>query len=145
LLLVATTSEAAVLYRINNGDSWAKNFPPGAGRPPFLTEVIVDNGFASVYERWTVEPFEEGFRIANSGTGFWLTAHNEEVYGSSDFDPASSKWYIERAGDGKFKILRPNKDLVITALRARPDNPVTLFLQSANGSDDQLWSFERIS
>lgn len=144
VLLVATTSEAAGIYRIYNGNSWAKNFPAGGGRPPFFTGVIVDDIFASVYERWTVERFEEGFRIANSGTGFWLTARNKEVDGSSDFDSASSKWYIEPAGNGKFKILAPNKNLVITALRARPDYPVTLFLQPADGSDAQLWSFERI-
>src|ERR1700744_317056 len=118
LLLIATTSEAAAIYRIYNGNSWAKNFPPGAGRPPFFTGVIVDDNFASVYERWTIEPFEDGFRIANSGTRFWLTARDEEVDGSSEFDAASSKWYIEPAGDGKFKIKTPNKDLVITALRA---------------------------
>jgi len=97
-----------------------------------------------VYERWTIERFEEGFRLQNFGSRFWLTARNNVVDGSSDFNPASSKWYIEPAGDGKFKILVPNKDLVVTALRAQPDYPVTLFLEPADGSEAQLWSFERI-
>ncbi|KAF8982414.1 hypothetical protein BGZ46_001307 [Entomortierella lignicola] len=142
LLLIATTSKAAGTYRLINVDSWAKNFPPPGGRPPFFTDVVVDDGFASVYERWTVDRFEEGYSIRNQGTGFWLTARDREVDGASEFQSASSKWYVEPSGDGKFKISAPNEDLVITARRRQPDYPVTLFLEPADGSDAQLWRFE---
>jgi hypothetical protein len=76
LLLVATTSEAAAIYRIYNGDSWAKNFPPGGGRPPFFTGVIVDDSFASVYERWTVEHFEDGYRIGSVQVNLQVKSEN---------------------------------------------------------------------
>ncbi|KAG0062835.1 hypothetical protein BGZ90_002923 [Linnemannia elongata] len=144
VLLLATTCKAAAQYRISNDNSWAKNFPAGGGRPPFFTSVIVDDGFASIYERWTIEPFEEGYRIQNSGTGFFLTARSGEAQGSSEFDPKDSKWYIERAGDGKYKILVPNQDLVVTARRLKADYPITLFLEYAEGTSAQLWTFERI-
>ncbi|KAG0093634.1 hypothetical protein BGZ93_007057 [Podila epicladia] len=144
VLLIATTSNAAAVYRLYNGDSWAKNFPPGGGRPPFFTGVAVDDSFASVYERWAIERFEEGYRIQNTGTGFWLTARGGEVEGASDFNPESSKWYVQSAGEGKFKISAPNKDLVITTRRRQPDYPVTLFLEPARGEPEQLWSFEHI-
>ncbi|KAK5809330.1 hypothetical protein F5H01DRAFT_40611 [Linnemannia elongata] len=84
VLLLATTCKAAALFRISNDDSWAKNFPAGGGRPPFFTSVTVDGYFASIYERWAIEPFEEGYRIRNSGTGYFLTAHNGEAQGSSE-------------------------------------------------------------
>jgi len=142
LLLIATTSKAASFKLINNG-TWAKNFP-GIGRPPLFTTVSVDDNFASVYERWEVETFEEGVRIRNDGTGFWLTARNGEVGGSSEFDPAASKWFIEGGGEGKFKISVPNEDLVMTTDRGQPDSLVTLFLRPADGSPAQLWSFESI-
>ncbi|KAF9278060.1 hypothetical protein BGZ88_000820 [Linnemannia elongata] len=143
VLLLATTCKAAQ-FRISNDDSWAKNFPAGGGRPPFFTSVIVDDGFASIYERWAIERFEEGYRIQNIGTGYFLTAHNGEAQGSSEFDPETSKWYIQSAGDGKFKILVPGQDLVVTAHRPKAEYPISLFLQSAEGSSAQLWTLERI-
>ncbi|KAG0051160.1 hypothetical protein BGZ89_003636, partial [Linnemannia elongata] len=132
----------AAQFRIYNDDSWAKNFPAGGGRPPFFTGVIVDDQFASIYERWEIERFEDGFRVQNIGTGYFLTAHNGEAQGSSEFDPETSKWYIERAGDGKYKILVPGQDLVVTAHRPKAEYPISLFLQSAEGSSAQLWTFE---
>ncbi|KAF9189339.1 hypothetical protein BGZ49_003821 [Haplosporangium sp. Z 27] len=144
LLLIATTSKAAATFRISNAGSWAKNFPPSGGKPPFFTSVSVDDSFASIYERWTVEPFENGYRIQNTGTGFWLTAHDGEVDGASEFYPEFSKWYIDRSSEGYFKISGPNGRSVITARRKQPDYPVTLFLDTADGSEAQLWTFERI-
>ncbi|OAQ25908.1 hypothetical protein K457DRAFT_140856 [Linnemannia elongata AG-77] len=144
VLLLATTCKAAAQYRISNDNSWAKHFPPGGGQPPFFSSVLVDDNFASIYERWTIERFEDGFRFQNSGTGFFLTARSGEAQGSSEFDPETSKWYIEGAGDGKFKILAPGQDLVVTARRLKAEYPITLFLQPAEGSSAQLWSFERL-
>ncbi|KAH7054947.1 hypothetical protein BKA57DRAFT_239080 [Linnemannia elongata] len=142
VLLLATTCKAAQ-FRISNDDSWAKTFPVD-GRPPFFTSVIVDGYFASIYERWEIQPFEEGFRIRNIGTGYFLTTHNGEAQGSSEFDPETSKWYIESAGNGKYKILVPNQDLVVTAHRPKAEYPISLFLQSAEGSSAQLWTLERL-
>ncbi|KAF9273985.1 hypothetical protein BGZ68_001011 [Mortierella alpina] len=144
VLLVATAAEAAGIFKLVNGNGgWAKNFPPGAGRPPFFTLVDVDNGFASIYERWNIERFEDGYQIRNEGTGFWLTAHGKEVGGSSELDEGQSTWYIQPAGNGKYKILVRNEDLVVTARQTQPGYPVTLILKPSDGSESQLWSFER--
>jgi hypothetical protein len=107
--------------------------------------AIIDDGFASVYERWEIEPFEEGFRIRNVGTGFWLTARDGEVFGSSEFDQSDSKWYIERAGDGVFTIKVPNQDTVMTALRKKAGYPISIFLEPADGGDTQKWRLERLA
>lgn len=151
LLVLAIMSEArpctlSPQYRLVNADSegWAKNFPPGAGRPPFNTGTIIDDGFASIYERWSIERFEEGFRIRNEGTGFWLTAREGEVVGSSEFDEKDSKWYVETAGDGKYIIKVPYQDLVMTVLRKKADYPLSIFLEAADGSNVQRWTFERL-
>lgn len=147
LLSLAILSEAQGLFRLVNGDEssgWAKNFPPGGGRPPFATGVIVDDSFASIYERWNFERFEEGFRIRNAGTGFWLTARDGEAVGYSEFDEKASKWYIERAGDGLYSIKRPSEDLVMTAYRRKSDGPITISLQPAEGADVQKWRLERV-
>ncbi|KAF9925669.1 hypothetical protein BGZ67_008500 [Mortierella alpina] len=144
VLLVATAAEASGVFRLYNGDSWAKNFPSGGTRPPFNTGVTVDDNFASIYERWTIERFEEGYRIRNAGTGFWLTARKSEVTGSSEFDERYSKWYIEKAGEDKFTIKAPNQDLVVTVRRTQDNYPATLYLEPAEGSESQRWRIERV-
>ncbi|KAF9922639.1 hypothetical protein FBU30_007248 [Linnemannia zychae] len=144
VVLLATACQAETVYRLLNQNNWAKNFPPGGSRPPFFTSVIVDDAFASVYERWVIERFEEGYTIKNLGTGFYLTARNGEAYGSSEFDSTNSKWYIESLGQGFFRISVPNQDLLVTALRKNSQYPISLYLESADGSPEQKWSFERL-
>ncbi|KAF9557453.1 hypothetical protein EC968_007627 [Mortierella alpina] len=144
VLLIATACEAARQFKLVNRQGWAKNFPSSGTRPPFITGVIVDYNFASVYERWTVETYEEGYKIRNVGTGFWLTARDGDVNGSSEFNEASSKWYIERAGSGEFTISAPNEDLLVTAVRTQPDYPLSLALRPADGSEEQLWRLEPV-
>jgi hypothetical protein len=151
LFALAILSEArpytlAIEYRIVNAetDGWAKNFPPGAGRPPFNTMAIIDNEFASIYERWEIEQFEEGFSIRNVGTGFWLTARDGEVFGSSEFDQSDSKWYVESAGNGLFTIKVPNQDTVMTALHKKAGYPISIFLEPADGGFAQKWRFEHL-
>lgn len=147
LLSLGILSEAQRVFRLINVETsgWAKNFP-GVGRPPLETSVIIDDGFASIYERWTVEPYDEGFTIRNIGTGFWLTSRgeDEEVVGSSEFNREGSKWYIEKAGDGEFVIKLPNKDLVMTAHRGKRDEPLTIALRPSEGENIQKWRFERL-
>ncbi|KAF9900799.1 hypothetical protein EC991_006885 [Linnemannia zychae] len=146
LLSLAILSEAESVFRLVNAESegWAKNFPPGAGRPPFETSVIIDDNFASIYERWAIDHFEEGYRIRNIGTGFWLTSRDEEVVGSSEFNPEDSKWYIERAGNEEYTIKLPNKDLVMTAHRGKRDEPITITLRPSEGENTQKWRLERL-
>ncbi|KAF7720757.1 hypothetical protein EC973_006156 [Apophysomyces ossiformis] len=141
VLLQTIAVSATREFRIVNGGGlgWLKNFPPGGSRPPFVTGVIVDNNYASVYERWTVDPFEEGYIIRNVGTGFTLWAKGEEVYGSS---ADKQKFYIERHDGGQFTISIPDEDSLLTPGKQGPDYPYTLFLKPADGSPEQTWSFE---
>ncbi|KAF9899386.1 hypothetical protein EC991_008988, partial [Linnemannia zychae] len=145
LLSLAILSEAERVFRLVNAETegWAKNFP-GVGRPPFETSVTIDDNFASIYERWAIDNFEEGYRIRNVGTGFWLFSRDEEVVGSPEFNPEDSKWYIEKAGDGLFIIKLPNKDLVMTAHRGKRDEPLTIALRPSEGENTQKWRFEPI-
>lgn len=145
LLPLAILSEAVGVYRLINVETegWAKNFPPGGSRPPFSTGVIVDDNFASIYERWAVEHYEEGFRIRNVGTGFWLTARHGEAVGYSEFDEEASKWYIEGAGGDSLSIKRPNEDVVMTADHNKQTGQVLIALQPADGADAQKWRLER--
>ncbi|KAF9555621.1 hypothetical protein EC968_008838 [Mortierella alpina] len=145
VLLIATACEAAGEYRLVNDQSWAKSFPSSNTRPPLTSIVIVDTTFASVYERWTVEPFEGGYKIQNIGTRYWLTAHGDDVNGASEFNKADSKWSIEQAGFGTVRISVPNNDLVVTVVRHGPNNPASLALRPADGSEEQSWHLELIA
>ncbi|KAF9178614.1 hypothetical protein BGZ50_007601 [Haplosporangium sp. Z 11] len=134
---------AASQFRITNraGVGWMKNFP-GTPDHPLFTLVIADNQFASVYERWSVERFEEGYMIRNVGTRYWLTARGEEAVGSSQFDAENAKWYIESAGDGSFTIKLPNQDLVLSGRQREPGSSVAVSVEPADGSETQLWSIQ---
>ncbi|WP_225102506.1 hypothetical protein [Streptomyces sp. CoH27] len=117
---------------------WAKNFPPGGTRPPFATGIVLDQGFASIYERWNVTRYEDGYAIRDVGTGFWATDRGGQVLGTSEFDPGTSVWSVERAGGGVFIIKKPGQDLVWTEV----DNHVEL--KPADGSPAQHWRFEPV-
>ncbi|KAF7722498.1 hypothetical protein EC973_003090 [Apophysomyces ossiformis] len=144
LLQTIVVSVIATEYRIVNGGGlgWLKNFPKGHGRPPFATPVAVDSNYASIYERWTIDHADEGYIIRNVGTGYTLWAKGEEVEASSE---DAQKFYIESHGSGKFTISIPNEDKLVAPGKLGPEYPYTLFLQPANGSPAQTWSFERIN
>ncbi|KAG0236481.1 hypothetical protein BGW42_003387 [Actinomortierella wolfii] len=119
-----------------------KNFP--GIRHTISTSVTVDGAFASVYQRWIIESIDDGFKtIKNQGTGYWLTARDGEAVGTPEFNNTASKWIIIEDDDGTNQISVPNQDLVVTPRRREPDYPITLFLEPANGSKAQRWSFER--
>ncbi|MBX7554198.1 hypothetical protein ABZX95_40365 [Streptomyces sp. NPDC004232] len=127
-------------YRLvdeGTGD-WAKNFPPSGQRPPFATSVVLDKYFASIYERWNVQRFEDGYSIQDAGTGFWATHREGQVLGTSEFDPGNSVWSIQPAGPGVFTIGKRGQDLLWTEV----DHHVEL--KPADGSPAQLWKFERL-
>ncbi|KAF9555418.1 hypothetical protein EC968_008903, partial [Mortierella alpina] len=138
----ATACEASEVYKLVNDRGWAKNFPTSRTRPPFISTVLVDKTYASIYELWTVERFEDGYRVRNKGSKYWLTARGNDVDGSPAFRTESSKWYIQPAGNGKYKILTPDADLMVTVGQPRPGDRISLLLQQADGSEDQLWHFE---
>ncbi|XP_006458864.1 hypothetical protein AGABI2DRAFT_134468 [Agaricus bisporus var. bisporus H97] len=120
---------------------WAKSFPPGGSRPPFFMGISFDNSFASIYQRWEIGRFEEGYTIKNNGNGFWAYGKDGEVFTSNEFDPSHCKWYIESAGEGIYKIQVPAQDLVWTVKRREPDYPLSVYLAPADGYDYQNFSF----
>ncbi|MFC9932280.1 hypothetical protein [Streptomyces sp. NPDC127190] len=137
----ASSARAASLsFRLidaGTGD-WAKNFPPGEQRPPFATGVVLDQDFASVYEKWNVTRYEDGYAIQDVGTGFYATDRGGEVLGTSEFDPGTSVWSVEPAGGGLYTIKKRGQDSVWTEV----DNHVEL--KPADGSSTQRWAFERV-
>lgn len=121
-------------YRVVSQETgaWAKNFPtPGRS----TSQVLLDEQFASIFERWSISPYEGQFTIQNAGTGHWATAENGQVVGSSELNGADAVWTIERAGSGSFTIARAGEDLVWTASEDHIE------LKPADGSDAQRWSF----
>ncbi|KAF7773110.1 hypothetical protein Agabi119p4_5277 [Agaricus bisporus var. burnettii] len=120
---------------------WAKSFPPSGSRPPFFMGISFDNSFASIYQRWEIKPFEEGYTIQNKGNGFWAYSKDGEAFTSNVFDPSHCKWYIESAGEGIYKIQVPAQDLVWTVKSREPDYPLSVYLAPADGNDNQNFSF----
>ncbi|KAF9426738.1 hypothetical protein BGZ94_006085 [Podila epigama] len=144
LLVLATVSAAQDLYRFYNDDLWAKSYPPSRGPPPHYVGVTFDDGFASIYERWEFSQAQGGskFVIKSHGNGLFLTAYDGEAY-ASQFDETLSKWNVVPNGSGKIKILTDD-GLAVTARRRQPDHPISLFLDPADGTNAQLFSFEKI-
>ncbi|MDN3248572.1 hypothetical protein J2S54_006838 [Streptomyces sp. DSM 42143] len=132
----APRAAAGPQFRITSQETgaWAKNFPAPGEQATSL--VVLDDQFASIFERWTIRPHEGQYTIQNAATGHWATAEkNGQVVGSSELNGTNADWRIERAGAEGFTIGRAGDDLVWTASEDHIE------LKPADGSNAQRWSF----
>lgn len=149
LLPLAILTEAEIAFRLTNVEfrGWAKNLPSEPyAKPPHTAAVVVDEIHASNYEKWTIEEDEGGLStIRNVATQFWLTVRDGEVVGYSEPNAEGSKWSIETDAKTYYSIIkRPNTNLVMTAYRKEPSDPVMISVQPDDGSYAQQWAFIRV-
>ncbi|HEY9328830.1 MAG TPA: hypothetical protein VIS09_11425 [Streptomyces sp.] len=129
---------AGPTYRIVNEatGAWVKNFPaPGAEAT--TTPLVLDDGFASIYERWFIARGESGFTIENQGSQHRAIKQDDAVVGSRVVN--DQNWQIESAGNATFTIGAPDSDTVWTAKDDR------VKLEPANGSGEQRWAVQPIN
>ncbi|KAG0354464.1 hypothetical protein BGZ54_001629 [Gamsiella multidivaricata] len=96
-----------------------------------------------IAEKWIVDLADNGAFTISAGRGrhddYKLVSREDVVYVSARMAP--EPWTMTSAGDGKFMIQAPNRDLVYTA---NVDEFPHVTLQPASGEDSQRWTFVRI-
>ncbi|KAJ5143698.1 uncharacterized protein N7515_002485 [Penicillium bovifimosum] len=112
-------------YRITavESDTWLKTFP-GEGAP-----LVLDNNFASLYERWTITPQDGGYVMKNEGTNTFISCDEESCKSA-----ANPTVFNVQQQDFTHIVLNPSTGLVWTASGGR------IIPAENNGSPEQRFT-----
>ena len=96
--LAFATAASAAQFRITatSGD-WLKTFPTSDNTP---SVVLLDDHFASVYERWAIEGSGERYTVRNIGTGHYISCSGESCVATKE----PMAFSISSAGDGFYFV-----------------------------------------